>query len=85
MGVPVLTIDGKLEFERISSSISKSLGLDIFIAKDKDQYMKKGIHLNMNELENIRCNLRSRFPKAESVIHELESNFEKMLTKNFIT
>ena len=47
--------------------------------------MKKGIHLDMNELENIRCNLRSRFPKAESVIHELESNFEKMLTKNFIT
>ena len=85
MGVPVLTIDGKIEFERISSSISKSLGLDIFIAKDKDQYMKKGIHLDMNELENIRCNLRSRFPKAESVIHELESNFEKMLTKNFIT
>ena len=73
MGVPVLTIEGKLEFERISSSISKVVGLSNFICKDEQDYIKKGSSTDINELKYIRYDLRNRFPKAENVINDLES------------
>lgn len=73
MGVPVLTIEGKLEFERISSSISKVVGLNNFICKDEQDYVKKGSSIDFERLKYIRYDLRNRFPKAENVIQELES------------
>ena len=73
MGVPVLTIEGKLEFERISSSISKVVGLDNFICKDEQDYIQRGSLVDIDQLRYIRSDLRNRFPNAETVIQELES------------
>lgn len=73
MGVPVLTIEGKLEFERISSSILKTVGLEMFVCKNQDEYVEKGSSLDFNTIRDIRFNLRSRFPKYSEVVEQLES------------
>lgn len=84
MGVPVLTIQGKLEFERISSSISKLFELYDFIAYDEEDYIAKGTNINIENLKHIRKNIRSKFPSADSVIHELEEKFENMVKNHII-
>lgn len=74
MGVPVLTLEGNLEFERISSSILKSVGLDEFISENQQEYIQKGISLDFERIEVIRYNIRERFPNANETIKELEGN-----------
>lgn len=82
MGVPVLTIQGTLEFERISSSISRNLGLEYFVATDEADYIRKGQTVNLEVLCDIRKDLRSKFPKAEYVIEELEYKFEELINNS---
>jgi predicted O-linked N-acetylglucosamine transferase (SPINDLY family) len=48
MGVPVLTIKGDSFFSRATFSLNRNLGLDNFIANDKDNYIKKAIELSKN-------------------------------------
>lgn len=73
MGVPVLTIEGKLEFERISSALLKTVGLEMFVCTTEDDYVKRGSSLDFSKIEDIRVDLRSRFPDYLKVIKELES------------
>lgn len=75
MGVPVLTLEGNLESERISSALLKNVGLDSFIAKSKDEYILKGIEIPIHKLKDIRNNIRHMFPKREDVLNELEMAF----------
>lgn len=75
MGVPILTLEGNLESERISSALLKNVGLDSFIAKSKDEYILKGIEIPIHKLKDIRNNIRHMFPKREDVLNELEMAF----------
>lgn len=74
MGVPVLTIEGNLEFERISSSISKTIGLDSFVCKNVDEYVQRGTTISVDYLKEIRFSLRNKFPKYNETIQDLENN-----------
>lgn len=75
MGVPVLTLEGNLESERISYASLKNVGLDSFITKSKDEYILKGIEIPIHKLKDIRNNIRYMFPKREYVLNELEMAF----------
>ena len=77
MGVPVLTIQGNLEFERISSSISRTLGLDSFVCKNVDEYIQRGRNISEENLKDIRFDLRGKFPKYSDTIQDLE---KKLIT-----
>jgi len=72
MGVPVLTLEGDLEFERISSAILKNVGLNDFVSNEQLEYTQKGSHLNFDRLQDIRMNIRKRFPDPTRVIKDLE-------------
>jgi predicted O-linked N-acetylglucosamine transferase (SPINDLY family) len=80
MGVPVLTIQGKLEFERISSSILRNLQLDSFICENTEEYIQKGMSLRIEELKEIRLNIRSKFPDSNDAIKDLESKLVSLYT-----
>jgi protein O-GlcNAc transferase len=60
MGVPTLTLSGDIFLYRCGASINKNINLDKFIALDKNEYLQKAneISKNLNELSNLRKNLR---------------------------
>ena len=60
MGVPTLTLEGEIFNSKFGVSINKNLNLDNFIAKDKNEYIKKAkiISSDINDLNKIRCSLR---------------------------
>jgi len=62
MGVPTLTLDGKIFNSRFGISINKNLNLNEFIAKDKSDYVKKAkiISSDLNRLIKIRKSLRDQ-------------------------
>ncbi len=73
MGVPVITLEGTLEFERISSSILKNVGLNDFVSKNQDSYIQIGSIIDFKRLEYIRSNIRNNFPNPNEIIKNLES------------
>ncbi len=60
MGVPVLSLSGNNFVSRCGESINKNLGLDKFIAEDKNDYIKKAIYFSKEPLflNELRKNLR---------------------------
>ena len=63
MGVPVLTLTGSRHASRVTTSQLSSLGLDMLIAADSDQYVDTAVRLASDTalLSNIREGLRERF------------------------
>ena len=77
MGVPVLTLKGFNMNSRCGESINKNLGLEEFIARDTNEYIKKAIILqDRKKLSSLRISLR------EKVINSPLFNTDKF-TKNF--
>ena len=66
MGVPVLTLKGSNFISRCGESINTNLGLNSFIAEDKEDYIKKAINFsNKTEtIERMRKNLREYSKKS---------------------
>ncbi|MCK5683111.1 tetratricopeptide repeat protein, partial [bacterium] len=67
MGVPVLTLAGERHCGRVGISILKGLGMDEFVADDKEEYVSKAIGLsnNFEKLSSIRHGLRFRLMKSD--------------------
>ena len=61
MGVPTITLSGEIFNSKFGLSINKNLNLDTFIAKDKNDYIKKAkiISSDINKLSQIRYSLRN--------------------------
>lgn len=76
MGVPVITLRGEIEFERISASLLTVLGLDEFIADSKEDYVKIGRELRIEKLIEIRESMRMRFPEPN--VQELEEFYRNI-------
>lgn len=85
MGVPVLTLQGSLESERISSALLKNVGLDYHVSFNQEEYIQKGIDLDSNTLIEIRRHLRDRFPKRDSILKELENTYIGLYHKHSTT
>ena len=62
MGVPVLTLSGNNFVSRCGESINKNLGLNEFIAVNKNDYIKKAIYFSKKPLflNELRKNLRQK-------------------------
>jgi len=62
MGVPVLTLKGDRFIARQGESIAHNVGMPLWIASDKDEYVRKAIEFSadLEALAAIRANLRDK-------------------------
>jgi protein O-GlcNAc transferase len=88
MGVPVLTIYGRLIPQRISASILKTVGLPDYIASSTEDYVRRAIHLVncQEELRAGRATLRDQLlqsPLADlrSYTQQVENAYRHMLSQ----
>jgi len=72
MGVPVLTLTGSRHASRVTASQLNSLGLDMLIAADSDQYVDTAVRLASDTtlLNDIREGLRERFQGSALMDHQ---------------
>lgn len=75
MGVPVLTKEGLLENERISSALLKNVDLEWFIAQDKEEYISKGKNIDIQYISSIRQDMRNRFPEYHIILNQIENMY----------
>lgn len=66
MGVPTLTMTGTTLPSRVGANIFGHVGLDDFIAKNKEDFIQKGIAIanNLDKLAALRSNMRTRMSKS---------------------
>ena len=66
MGVPLITLCGNRHGSRFGYSILKNVGLDDWIAHDRQEYIDKAIYFAKNKkiLQNLRENLRQQICKS---------------------
>lgn len=66
MGVPVITLTGERHASRVGGSILRSLGMDLFVAKQRDEYRQIAEKLagNPEGLYELRKGLRERVAKS---------------------
>jgi predicted O-linked N-acetylglucosamine transferase (SPINDLY family) len=66
MGVPVLTLTGDRHASRVTTSQLNSLGLDMLIAADRDQYVNTAVRLALDTalLNGVREGLRERLQES---------------------
>ena len=88
MGVPVMTIEGKIHHSRVTTSILKSLNLDFCISQDENDFVKKGAELanNLEKLTTLRRNLRNNIKNSllgdgKAFTKNIENEYEKMFSK----
>ena len=63
MGVPMVTLEGRRVIQRTSMSLLTILGLEAFIAADRDEYINKAVAwvtTRKHELAGIRAGLRAK-------------------------
>ncbi len=87
MGVPTVTLSGKIYAHRYGSSVLSSLGLDHLIATSEDQYVKAAVALAKNpaELFRLRSTLRntmqlSLITDGPAFTRNLEQAYRQMWT-----
>ena len=84
MGVPTLTILGNNFVSRTGESINKNLGLNNFIATNKDDYIKKAIDFSNRTamLRSLRKSLREKSKDSPLFKNkEFTENFSEQLKK----
>ena len=93
MGVPVLTLCGDTHGSRFGYSILKNIGLEDWIAFDKEEYLEKAIGLSQNKLQlnQLRKDLREKMEKSplmdrklyiENIEKEYESKYKDYIQMN---
>ena len=82
MGVPVVTLVGKMHAQRVSYSILKNIGVESTIAETSEQYIQIARQLSENNSlrAEMRTNLRSWLKK--SILCDT-SRFTKQLEEKF--
>ena len=83
-GLPVITLEGNSFASRVSSSILKSIGFEVLIAKTKDEYIEKVLFYSKNKNELNKLKRRLLKLKSEHALFntkEFVLNFEKVLKK----
>jgi len=67
MGVPTLTLEGSTVPGRAGAGIARTLGLDSFIARDRKEFVAKGVFWSTHraELAELRLGLRGRLRDSQ--------------------
>ena len=81
-GVPLLTKKGYIPLSKMGESLNKNISMENWIAKDSEEYLEKAIKFssNLNELSNIRKNLRNRARDSSSFnVEKFTRYFQKAL------
>jgi predicted O-linked N-acetylglucosamine transferase (SPINDLY family) len=85
MGVPVLTLTGSRHASRVTTSQLNSLGLDMLIASNSDQYIDKAVQLASDTalLNSIRQGLRERMQESalmdyQGFTRQLEAKYREI-------
>jgi len=76
MGVPVLTIKGKLHAARVSASILDQIGLhDVLVGRNRDDFIAKAKYLagNLDILNDMRLGMRARMRDSRLMACELHA------------
>ncbi len=82
MGVPIVAIQGENEYGRFSSSLMEDLGLERYIAKSRDEYIKISTSLSSDDLISLRDSLRSRMKQNDHQgIRNIEKLYEKLVVE----
>lgn len=81
MGVPTITLEGTHEYARNCAAILREAGLDRFVAKTKEEYIKQALELS-NERELLR-NLRGTLPeelvkRSGAITRHIEAAYREM-------
>jgi len=78
MGVPVITLRGNWEYERISSSLLKSVNLDECIATTIEEYIQKSVDISKDYIQEKRMELRSKFPNYAPILEDIEGDIMRI-------
>ena len=85
MGVPVLTLTGSRHASRVTTSQLSSLGLDMLIATDSDEYVNTAVRLASDPalLNSIRVGLRKRLQESalmdyQGFTRQLEAKYREI-------
>lgn len=88
MGVPVITLAGKVHVSRVGVSLLSNVGLSEFIANNSEEYIDQAIKLanNSQKLSQLRNNLRPRMHNSplmngKQVTKDIESAYQDMWQK----
>ncbi|MCA9312299.1 MAG: hypothetical protein KDA21_13880, partial [Phycisphaerales bacterium] len=62
MGVPVVTLTGRVHASRVGASLLHSVGLESCIAADEEAYVRLAAHLasDLDRLSHLRTTLRTQ-------------------------
>lgn len=85
MGVPVITLEGIALYERVTSAMLRSVGLDECVAHSRGDYLGKAVALAQSPLRlaEIRSSLRGRLLEtclfdSRAVAHDLQAAYREM-------
>jgi protein O-GlcNAc transferase len=85
-GVPVLALEGLRMNDRVAPTTLRACGLETLIAKDRDEYIEKAVHLssNLDHLDVLRGGVRQGFESsayrdARGFMRRLEADIETMI------
>lgn len=78
MGVPIITLRGEWEYERISSSLLKSVHLDECISNSIEEYIQKSIDISEEYIREKRIELRSKFPHYAPILKDIEGDIMRI-------
>ena len=85
MGVPVITLEGKVHVSRVGLSLLSTIGMTYLVAKSKGEYIKKAVDLaaDIEKRLYLRSNLQSLMRSsplmnAKGFTQALEHEFRKM-------
>ena len=89
-GLPVLTLEGNSFQSRVASSLLKTSGLNELIAKNKEEYIEKAVHIAKNKdylnyLKNKLINSKEYNPLFDnkSFTNNIENAYLIILEKYF--
>ena len=88
MGVPVMTMEGKVHHSRVSTSVLKSLKMDYCIGQNQKDFVTKTVKLvnDLEKLKSLRRELRNKIKNSllgngEAFTKNIEIEYEKMFSK----
>ena len=82
MGVPVVTLAGSRHVSRVTASQLYSMGLDILVASNSEQYVGTAVRLasELSTLSDLRAGLRKRMQKSPLMDYQ---GFTRQLEKKY--
>ena len=85
MGVPVLTLAGQRQIERVSTTMLQTVGLEDWVAHSGEEYVHKAVEFAHNQeyLQQLRATMRNRLQKSplcdlQGMARSLEEAYRQM-------